>query len=83
MHPKHLKIEDFTYDLPNEKIAYTPTNPRDSSKLLVYKQGKIEESTYRNIADFLPQDSVLVFNDTKVVKSRIFFKNSTVSYPIM
>ena len=77
MHPKHLKIEDFTYDLPNEKIAYTPTNPRDSSKLLVYKQGKIEESTYRNIADFLPQDSVLVFNDTKVVKSRIFFKNST------
>ena len=77
MHPKYLKIEDFTYNLPNEKIAYTPTNPRDSSKLLVYKKGEIQESTYRNIADFLPHDSVLVFNDTKVVKSRIFFKNQT------
>ena len=77
MHPKHLKIEDFTYDLPNEKIAYTPTNPRDSSKLLVYKNGEIVENTYRNIADYLPENSVLVFNDTKVVKSRIFFQNET------
>ena len=77
MHPKHLKIEDFTYELPNDKIAYNPKNPRDSSKLLVYKQGGILENTYRNIADYLPENSVLVFNDTKVVKSRIFFQNET------
>ena len=77
MHPKFLKIEDYTYDLPNEKIAYNPVNPRDSSKLLVYQQGEISESTYRNLADFLPENSVLVFNDTKVVKSRIFFQNET------
>ena len=77
MHPKYLKIEDFTYDLPNEKIAYNPVNPRDSSKLLVYKQGEISESTYRSLADHLPENTVLVFNDTKVIKSRVFFQNET------
>ena len=75
MHPKHLKIEDFTYDLPAEKIAYNPVNPRDQSKLLVYKDKKISENIYRNICDYLPENAVLVFNDTKVVKSRLFFKN--------
>lgn len=75
MHPKDLKIEDFTYDLPNEKIAYSPVIPRDSSKLLVFNNGEIKEGTYRNIADFLPKNSVLVFNNTKVIKSRIFFQN--------
>ncbi|MGZ5263697.1 MAG: S-adenosylmethionine:tRNA ribosyltransferase-isomerase, partial [Kaistella sp.] len=75
MHPKYLKIEDFTYDLPAEKIAYNPVNPRDQSKLLVYQQEKISEDTYRNISQYLPEDAVLVFNDTKVVKSRLFFKN--------
>ena len=75
MHPKHLKIEDFTYDLPAEKIAYNPVNPRDQSKLLVYKDKKISENIYRNICDYIPENAVLVFNDTKVVKSRLFFKN--------
>ena len=75
MHPKHLKIEDFTYDLPAEKIAYNPVNPRDQSKLLVFKNNILSEDTYRNISEYLPENAVLVFNDTKVVKSRIFFKN--------
>ena len=75
MHPKHLKIEDFTYDLPAEKIAYNPVNPRDHSKLLVYRDEKISEDIYRNISEHLPDKAVLVFNDTKVVKSRLFFKN--------
>lgn len=75
MHPKDLKIEDFTYDLPNEKIAYSPVNPRDSSKLLVFKNKEIQQGTYQNIAEFLPENSVLVFNNTKVIKSRIFFQN--------
>ncbi len=77
MHPKDLKIEDFTYDLPNEKIAYTPTNPRDASKLLVYKNGEISQDTYQHISHYLPENAVLVFNDTKVIKSRIFFQNET------
>ena len=75
MHPKHLKIEDFTYDLPAEKIAYNPVNARDHSKLLVYTDGKISEDIYRNISQHLPDNAVLVFNDTKVVKSRLFFTN--------
>ncbi|MBU8883310.1 S-adenosylmethionine:tRNA ribosyltransferase-isomerase [Kaistella sp. DKR-2] len=75
MHPKNLRIEDFTYNLPAEKIAYNPVNPRDQSKLLVYQDEKISEDTYRNISQYLPENAVLVFNDTKVVKSRLFFKN--------
>lgn len=75
MHPKHLKIEDFTYDLPAEKIAYSPVNPRDHSKLLLFQDGKILEDIYRNISQHLPDNAVLVFNNTKVVKSRLFFTN--------
>ena len=77
MHPRELKIENFTYDLPNEKIAYSPVNPRDTSKLMVYKNGEVSQDTYQHIGDYLPADAVLVFNDTKVIKSRIFFKNET------
>lgn len=77
MHPKELKIEDFTYDLPNEKIAFTPNNPRDSSKLLIYKDDNISTDIYKNITDYLPRNTVLIFNDTKVIKSRLFFKNET------
>lgn len=77
MHPKDLKIENFTYDLPNEKIAYAPVDPRDSSKILLYQNGTISQDIYRNISDHLPEDAVLVFNDTKVIKSRIFFQRPT------
>lgn len=77
MHPRDLKIEDFTYDLPNQNIAYHPAEPRDSSKLLVYKNGNISQDIYKNIAQQLPSDAVLVFNNTKVIKSRIFFQRPT------
>lgn len=77
MHPKDIKIEDFSYDLPKEKIAYHPAHPRDSSKLLIYKQGTISESLYRNLANNLESDCCLIFNDTKVIKSRIFFPKKT------
>jgi len=77
MHPRELKIEDFTYDLPHENIAYEPSQPRDASKLLIYKNGNIEQDQYQHIVNYLPEESVLVFNDTKVIKSRIFFQNET------
>jgi len=77
MHPKHLKIEDFSYDLPQEKIAYHPVNPRDSSQILIYNKGNISRNTYRNISQYLDEECVLVFNDTKVIKSRIFFQKDT------
>jgi S-adenosylmethionine:tRNA ribosyltransferase-isomerase len=74
MHPKNLSIKDFTYHLPEDKIAFHPLAERDSSKLLVYKEGKISESIYRDLADFIPEDSLLIFNNTKVVEARLLFQ---------
>lgn len=77
MHPKDLSINDFTYELPDDRIALFPAHPRDSAKLLIFKKGNITESTYANLADFLPDNAALVFNDTRVIKSRILFKKDT------
>jgi len=77
MHPKNLSIDDFDYNLPEEKIAVYPLAQRDESKLLIYKNGHITEDIYRNIADHLPKNSFLIFNDTKVIKARILFKKVT------
>lgn len=75
--PRTLTIKDFTYSLPEERIAKYPLAERDSSKLLIYKQGNISEDIYRNIADHIPADSLLVFNDTKVVEARLLFQKTT------
>lgn len=77
MHPKNLSITDFNYNLPEEKIAVYPLSQRDQSKLLIYKNGNISEDIYKNIADHLPENSFLVFNDTKVIKARILFQKTT------
>ena len=77
MHPKNLSIENFNYDLPEEKIAVYPLSKRDQSKLLIYKNGNISEDIYRNITNHLPENSFLVFNDTKVIKARILFQKIT------
>ncbi len=77
MHPKHLKIADFTYHLPEEKIALHPLEERDSSKLLVYKNGELTETVFSNITNYLPEDSLLVFNNSKVVEARLLFKKET------
>lgn len=77
MHPKNLSIDNFDYDLPEERIAVYPLSQRDQSKLLIYKDGFISEDIYRNIADYLPEKSFLVFNDTKVIKARILFEKIT------
>jgi len=75
--PGILSIKDFTYSLPEGRIAKYPLAERDASKLLIYKEGKIEEDIYRNIADHIPAGSLLVFNDTKVVEARLLFQKST------
>ena len=77
MHPKHLSINDFTYHLPADKIALHPLEKRDRSKLLIYKNGNIKEDIYKNIAEHLPENSLLVFNNTKVIPARILFKKDT------
>lgn len=77
MHPSQLRIEDFTYHLPDERIAKYPLPERDSSRLLIYDEGVINEDTYRHIAGHIPPDSLLVFNQTKVVYARLLFKKDT------
>lgn len=75
---RSLRIEDFNYPLPQERIALYPLAERDQSKLLVYRpwlpeEERIAESVFRNVADFLPKPSLLVFNDTRVVRARLVF----------
>jgi S-adenosylmethionine:tRNA ribosyltransferase-isomerase len=75
--PKTLSIKDFTYSLPEDRIAKYPLAERDASKLLIYNEEKIEEDLYRNIAVHIPSDALLVFNDTKVIEARLLFKKPT------
>ena len=77
MHPKDISISDFTYHLPEEKIAAFPLTERDASKLLLYKDGVISQDIYKNIAAHIPEKSLLVFNNTKVIQARILFKKAT------
>lgn len=71
---KQIKIEDYDYNLPDNRIAKYPLPERDSSKLLVYKNGKIESSVFKEIGNFLPPSSVLFFNETKVIQARLQFQ---------
>lgn len=75
--PGNISIQDYTYSLPEDRIAKYPLAERDASKLLVYKEGKIKTDIYRNISKYLPEDSVLVFNNTKVVEARLLFQKET------
>ena len=75
--PKKIAIQDFTYELPAEKIALHPLSERDASKLLIYKNGVIQEDIYKNIDKYLPAESLLIFNNTKVIKARIRFQKSS------
>ena len=72
-----IRIEDYNYPLPDERIAKYPLPQRDASKLLQYKDGEITENRFTDIADLLPKDSMMVFNDTKVVPARLHFQRPT------
>ncbi len=67
-------LQSYDYDLPDELIATHPVNPKESAKLLIYERSskKIIHSNFAHFFDFIPRDSLLVFNDTKVLKARIF-----------
>ena len=72
-----IRIEDYNYDLPDEKIAKYPLSQRDGSKLLCYKGGSVSEYKFTDIATLLPEGSLMVCNDTKVVPARLHFQRST------
>ncbi len=77
MHPKDLQIKDFSYHLPEDRIAKYPLANRAESKLLIYKDKQISKSTYRQIATEIPENSLLVFNNTKVIEARILFQKES------
>ncbi|MGM0619793.1 MAG: S-adenosylmethionine:tRNA ribosyltransferase-isomerase [Bacteroidota bacterium] len=74
---QNIKISDFTYRLPEGRIAKYPLKERDSSKLLFWQNGKTEQTVFRNIASYLPENSLLVFNNTRVIHARLFFRKKT------
>ncbi|WP_336515416.1 S-adenosylmethionine:tRNA ribosyltransferase-isomerase [Pollutibacter soli] len=76
MHPSDLAIKDFTYALPDDRIAKFPLEKRDESKLLVLQEEGFKETQYRYIAHFLPENALLVFNNTRVIAARILFKKA-------
>lgn len=75
--PKGIAIEEYDYALPNERIAKFPLANRDESKLLVYKNDRFEESVFNRLPDYLADDTLLVFNNTKVIHARLFFRKET------
>jgi S-adenosylmethionine:tRNA ribosyltransferase-isomerase len=72
-----FRIENFTYDLPENQIAKYPLTERDLSKLLVYNNGNILEDVYRNLDKYISEQSIFVFNNTKVIQARLHFRNAT------
>lgn len=75
--PKHIRISEFNYPLPDERIAKFPLAVRDQSKLLIYRQGKVSEDTFTSLPSYLPADSLMIFNNTKVIQARLHFHKET------
>lgn len=73
-----INIKDYDYGLPDERIALFPTEPRDASKLLIGRpDGLISDDIFRNLPSYLPEDSILIFNETRVVHARLLFQKLT------
>ncbi len=75
--PRHIKISEFNYPLPDGRIAKFPLPVRDQSKLLVYRHGEISETVFTSLPDCLPADSLMIFNNTKVIQARLHFHKET------
>lgn len=75
--PRLLRIADYTYDLPDDRIARHPLQERDAARLLVYQNGEIESGRFRSLARYIPEDAVLIINNAKVVRARLFFRKPT------
>ena len=74
---KHIKISDFNYPLPDERIAKFPLSERDHSKLLVYRHGAVSEDIFTSLPDYLETGEMMVFNNTKVIQARLHFQKET------
>ena len=77
MQNQPIYIDEYDYSLPDKKIAKYPLAQRDASKLLIYRNGVISESRFSNIAEFLPENALLVYNNTRVIQARLIFQKTT------
>ncbi len=75
--PKHIKIQDFNYNLPDERIAKYPLAVRDQSKLLLYKHGEVNEDIFTSLPSYINKGELMVFNNTKVIQARLHFRKET------
>ena len=75
--PQQIQINEYTYALPDERIAKYPLAERDASKLLIYRGGQIRETLFRSLPDCLPDGALLVFNNTRVIRARLLFRKDT------
>lgn len=79
MEPK-IRISDFSYNLPEDRIAKYPLPNRDDSKILIFKNKQINESKFSNLVELLPKESLIIFNNTKVVPARLIFRKDSEAY---
>ena len=77
MDTKHIKIDDYNYALPDERIAKFPIAQRDHSKLLVYNHGAVSDDVFYHLPAYLPQGALMIFNNTKVIQARLHFMKET------
>lgn len=75
--PKHIRISEFNYPLPDERIAKFPLPVRDRSRLLVYRRGEVTADTFTSLPAYLPAGSLMIFNNTKVIQARLHFHKET------
>ena len=75
--PKHIRISEFNYPLPDERIVKFPLPVRDQSKLLLYRHGEVTEDIFTSLPDYLPANSLMIFNNTKVIQARLHFHKET------
>ncbi|WP_286031493.1 S-adenosylmethionine:tRNA ribosyltransferase-isomerase [Phocaeicola coprophilus] len=74
---KHIKISDYNYPLPDERIAKFPLPVRDQSKLLVYRHGEVSKTRFTSLPDYLEAGELMIFNNTKVIQARLHFRKET------
>lgn len=77
INPRNIEIKAYDYNLPDERIAKYPLTERDQSKLLIYRDGQISQRNFFNLPEEIPADSLIVFNNTKVIQARLHFRKET------
>jgi S-adenosylmethionine:tRNA ribosyltransferase-isomerase len=75
--PRHIHISEYSYPLLDERIAKFPLPTRDQSKLLIYRRGEVSEDVFTSLPEYLPQGSLMIFNNTKVIQARLHFRKET------